>query len=390
MPQARRSVRGRTRRRRTRWWLAGLLTSLSVLAASCAGWTTLARLNGSVGHVDAFAGLAGRPGAGRGQDLLVVGTDDREGVSPAELRRLHAGGQSCDCTDTMLLVHLSADRRHAAVVSIPRDSYVEIPAHRDKHTGREVPAGHGKINAAFGMGGPALAVNTVEQATGIRVDHYLQVNFLSFVSTVDALGGVTVCTPRPLVDPESGLDLAPGTHRLDGAEALRYVRARHVDGSSDLGRMSRQQQFVVQMARQAQGSGLMMDPPRLQRVVSAALRSLTADRGLTATDLVALASDLKDLRPQDITRQTVPLAAVDHPVPGWGSTVLWDTAAADRLFEDLRADRTPGTGSPSPSASASTSASASAPARSVSADVAPAARPSASTGTACDPGGGAA
>ncbi|MFD0330262.1 LCP family protein [Streptacidiphilus monticola] len=316
-------------------WTAGALSG-ALLATSGVGWAVVNGVGDSLGRVDAFRGLTNRPADDASQNFLVVGTDDREGVPPATLRALHAGGESCHCTDTMMLVHLSADGGSASVVSIPRDSYLPIPGH-----------GMGKINAAYGMGGAPLTVATVEQATGLRIDHYLQLNFLSFISTVDALGGVPVCTNRPLHDPKSGLDLPAGTTLLNGAEALRYVRARYVDPTADLGRMQRQQKFVAQVIQQATSSGTLLNPVKLERVMSSVLASVKVDEGLDTSDLVQLAGRLKDLRPSSASFATVPLSNLNYQVPGWGSTVLWDQAKARALFLALKADR-PLTGAAAP------------------------------------------
>jgi LCP family protein required for cell wall assembly len=223
-----------------------------------------------------------------------------------------------------------------------------------------VPATKGKINAAYGMGGAPLAVRTVEQATGLRIDHYLQADFLGFVAAVDALGGVEVCTAKPLKDEFAGLDLPAGRTRLDGVGALRYVRARHVDGSSDLGRMQRQQRLLAQLLRQATDTGTLLNPGRLGRVVDSVLSSVKVDKGLSGEELLALAARLKDLSAANTDFATVPLAVVDHQVGGWGSTVLWDQRAAKALFDAVR-DGRPLTEHPEPSAPSPPSTSPSQP-----------------------------
>ncbi|RKE19358.1 LCP family protein [Streptomyces sp. TLI_171] len=341
-PPARLPAPDRPRRpHRRRWgrWAAGTL-SFSVLATSCGGWAVLNGVGSSLGRVDAIGGGPDRPADDGASTFLVVGTDNREGIPESTLKDvLHAGGESCHCTDTMMIVQLSADRGRATVVSVPRDSYVEIPAHQDAATGKQVPAGKGKINAAYGMGGAPLAVRTVEQNTGLRIDHYVEVNFLGFVSTVDALGGVEVCTPKPLKDDYSGLDLPAGTTRLDGAGALRYVRARHVDGSSDLGRMHRQQKLLAQLLHQASSGGTLLNPAKLSGVLDTVLRSVKVDKGLGNAELLEFADRLKDLSASNADFATVPLATVDHQVAGWGSTVLWDEKGAQQLFEAVRAGR---------------------------------------------------
>ncbi|MFC8452279.1 LCP family protein [Kitasatospora sp. NPDC057223] len=329
----------RPRRRRWARALAGC-AAFAVLATSCGGWAVLNGIGSSIGRVDVFSGDQARPADDGATTFLVVGTDDREGIPESTLKNvLHAGGESCHCTDTMMIVRLAEDGGRAGVVSIPRDSYVDIPAHQDLATRRQVPAGKGKINAAYGMGGAALTVRTVEQNTGLRIDHYLQLNFASFVSTVDALGGVEVCTAKPLKDEYSGLDLPAGTSTLDGAGALKYVRARHLDGSADLGRMHRQQKFIAQLLHRATSTGALLNPVRLTRLADTVLGSVRADKDLTTDDLVTLAARMKDLSSGKADFATVPLADLDHPVNGWGSTVLWDAAGASALFDAVRAGR---------------------------------------------------
>ncbi|AUY51499.1 LCP family protein [Streptomyces sp. CB01881] len=324
---------------RRRAWPRRLAAGIAfgVLATSCGGWAVLHGL-GSIDRVDAFSGDQARPTDDGSTTFLVVGTDERDGIPEKTLKEvLHAGGESCHCTDTMMIVQLTGDGARADVVSIPRDSYVDIPAHRDQATRKEVPAGKGKINAAYGMGGPQLTVATVEQNTGLRIDHYVQVDFAGFVSAVDAVGGVRVCTAKPLKDEYSGLDLPAGTNTLDGAGALKYVRARHVDASSDLGRMHRQQKLVAQLLHQLADDGTLLNPVRLARVTDSLLGSVKADKDLTADELITLATRLKDLSGGRADFATVPLAQLDHQVSGWGSTVLWDQAGARALFDAVRA-----------------------------------------------------
>ncbi|MFE7563513.1 LCP family protein [Kitasatospora sp. NPDC057500] len=327
-------------RRRRRWPLrlaAGV--AFAVLATSCGGWAVLRGI-GSIDRVDAFTGDRARPAEDGSTTFLVVGTDERDGIPEKTLKSvLHAGGESCHCTDTMMIVQLAGDGSRASVISIPRDSYVDIPAHQDPATHKEVPAGKGKINAAYGLGGPQLTVATVEENTGLRIDHYLQVNFAGFVSAVDAVGGVRVCTSKPLKDEYSGLDLPAGTSTLDGAGALKYVRARHLDGSADLGRMHRQQRFVAQLLHEVTSSGTLLNPVRLARVTDSLLGSVKADQDLAADDLITLAARMKDLTAGRADFATVPLASVDHPVAGWGSTVLWDEERAEELFDAVREGR---------------------------------------------------
>ncbi|WP_367123435.1 LCP family protein [Streptomyces phytohabitans] len=324
-----------------------------------AGTALVAPLAAAVPRVEVFGALppdAARPAPGPGLNFLLVGLDRRAGLTPEERKRLHVGGEACDCTDTMMLLHVSADRRRISVVSIPRDSYVPFP--RDTPGGAApsglppalrgtepgpVPAERpaaGKINAAHRLGGPALTVRTVEQATGVRVDHYLEAEFDTFVEAVDGLGGATVCTATALRDRNSGLDLPAGTRLLDGRDALRYVRARHVPPlSGDLGRMRRQQRFVAELLDTFHERGLFRDPAALAVTARSLLRTLRADEELTTGRLLRLGRTLGELDSGDAEFATVPLDGFDHRVPGWGSTLTWDRPRAARMFAALRADR---------------------------------------------------
>ncbi|MFD3546719.1 LCP family protein [Streptomyces sp. NPDC058655] len=270
-------------------------------------------------------------GAGRGTNVLVVGIDSRAGISAAEKRRLHVGGEGCNCTDVMMLVHLSADERRASVVSIPRDSYVEYA---------DGTARKGKINAAYKIGGGPLAVATVEKATGLHIDHYLETGFLGFEQTIDNLGGATVCVDAPLKDENSGLDIGAGRHRTDGNQTLRYVRARHVNlRPGDLGRVRRQQHVVTDLLERLSADGALSGPVSTARTVRTLLKSVRTDERTSLDDLVRIGSALGRLRADRTEFATIPIRIFDHRVPGVGSTLLWDEVRSAALWDALGADR---------------------------------------------------
>ncbi|WP_328406173.1 LCP family protein [Streptomyces sp. NBC_00390] len=279
--------------------------------------------------------------SGRGTNILVVGVDSRTGLSAAEKRRLHVGGEGCDCTDVMMLVHLSEDQRRASIVSIPRDSYVEYAVPGDAVG----PASRGKINGAYKIGRGPLTVRTVEKATGLRIDHYLETGFTGFEQAVDNLGGATVCTDKPLKDENSGLDISAGTHRTDGNATLRYVRARHINRAGDLGRVRRQQRMVSGMLAQLSSEGAFADPVNTVRTVQELLKSVRTDDRTGLDDLVRIGWALGRLSADRTEFSTVPIADFDHRVPGVGSTLVWHEARSRALWEALRADR-PITGDP--------------------------------------------
>ncbi|MFD9793015.1 LCP family protein [Streptomyces sp. NPDC059070] len=313
--------------------------SVLVLGAGGVGHAVVTGLDSGIGRVDPFKDMKNRPQAGHGTNILLVGTDGRDKITPEEKEKYRLGGAPCHCTDTMMIVHISADHDRASVVSIPRDSYAEIPEHTDQNTGDHHNQHPVKINAAYAEGGPALTVRTVEHMTGLKMDHYLEVDFTSFMKTVDALGGVQICTARPMKDSYTGLDLAAGTHDLDGGQALQYVRSRHTDGSADLGRMQRQQKFMAALIHKATGSGVLMNPVRFREVASTLLESVRADQGFGAEEILSLGRTMRGFSPASSEFTTVPIGQMNFPVKGIGSTVKWDEAKSRKLFAALREDR---------------------------------------------------
>ncbi|MBD0738437.1 LytR family transcriptional regulator [Streptomyces sp. CBMA29] len=348
--------------------------ALLIITASGVGHAVLNGVSGAIDRVDAFGGMEGRPDGSKGTNFLLVGTDGRDGLDPAEKKAYHLGGAPCHCTDTIMLVHLSEDRSHASIVSIPRDTYVRLPNQpaagaspsgsptattatpaasptatasgsanaapaADAQSQAQADTHPAKINEAYADGGPKLTVRTVEQITGVHIDHYLEVDFTSFMKTVDVIGGVQVCTTRPLKDSYTGLDLPVGTTKLDGGQALQYVRARHLDAAADLGRMQRQQRFVAQVIHKITSGGTLANPLELSRVASTVLGSVRADQNLKADDLIALAEGMKGLTASSSEFGSVPLSDTNYSVPGVGSTVKWDTAKAGKMWAAIRADR---------------------------------------------------
>ncbi|WP_443069244.1 LCP family protein [Streptomyces sp. NBC_01362] len=332
--------RSRKQDERPRWGMR-MATGLSVLVlgAGGVGHAVVTNLENGIDRIDPFKDMKNRPRAGNGMNLLLVGTDGRDRISPEEKRQYRLGGAPCHCTDTIMLVHLSADRERASIVSLPRDSYAEIPEHRDRTTGEQHAAHPVKLNAAYAEGGPNLTVRTVEHMTGVKVDHYLEVDFTSFMKTVDTLGGVKICTTRPLKDSYTGLDLAPGTHELNGGQALQYVRSRHIDVAADLGRMQRQQKFLASLIERATSSGVLLNPVKFRDVASTMLSSVRADKGFGTEQMLELGQAMRGFSPASSEFASVPMGNVSYPVNGIGSTVKWDEAKSEKLFRALREDK---------------------------------------------------
>ncbi|GLW05395.1 LytR family transcriptional regulator [Microtetraspora sp. NBRC 13810] len=336
------------RARRGRLLLAGSLSTV-VLAGACASWALPNYAAGQIRQVD--AGVAGSEARGA-LNILVVGVDKRDDLTRRQQNQLKLGRESGQRTDTMMVVHLSEDHSKVTVVSLPRDTWVTIPGQGDH-----------KINSAYQFGGAKLAVRTVQNVTGLKINHYVEINVLGFIDVVDSLGGVSVCTPVPINDSKTDLDLQPGTYELDGVKALAYARTR-ATARSDLDRIDRQQQVISALLNQALSGGTLGNPARLTALVNSTLRTLTVDDQL-ADDMIGLARQLSDVSTDDVSFATVPVANANYTTPTKESAVLWDKPAARELFRRIAADE-PLTGptakpAPSPTGSASGSASGSAP-----------------------------
>ncbi|MCX5333608.1 MULTISPECIES: LCP family protein [unclassified Streptomyces] len=328
-------------RRRKPRWAARAVTTLSVviLASAGIGHAVLSSLDADIARVDPFKDMKNRPRAGHGMNVLLVGTDGREKITEAERQKYRLGGAPCHCTDTVMIVHVSEDRERASVVSLPRDSYAMTPAHTDRTTGKPHHGHPVKLNAAYAEGGPNLTVRTVENMTHVKIDHYLEVDFTSFMKTVDVLGGVKICTADPLKDSYTGLDLPAGTHTLMGGEALQYVRSRHIDGAADLGRMKRQQRFMAALIDRATSSGILLNPMKFRDITRAVLGSVRADKGFGTDELLDLGRAMRNFSPSSSEFTTVPIGQMGYAVKGVGSTLKWDPKKSGRLFQALRDDR---------------------------------------------------
>jgi LCP family protein required for cell wall assembly len=320
----------RARQRRALLLACGLMSSLVLLFAGGA-WGLTNYASGAVRRI--FAGTAG--GLTGPLNLLLAGVDQRTGLTPAQQRVLHVGHAVSANSDTMMLIHVAADRSSVTVVSLPRDSWVFIPGH-----------GMDKINAAFGLGGPRLAVATVEQATGLTINDFIEVNFLGFVKVIDTLGGVNICLPQAVDDPDSGLHLRAGAHHVNGITALEYARDRHSFAASDLARIANQQKLLSSLLNEVTSSGTLANPLRLSRFLAAVLGVIKVDQNL---NLTGLADQLRGIRPGEVHFMTVPLANTGYLTPDGQSAVVWNNAAAGELFAKLRADQTTG---PAPGAAA--------------------------------------
>lgn len=265
----------------------------------------------------------GRPAAGSGTNWLLVGSDGRADLSPEQQADLATGGDlGSSRTDTILVVHVPAllSAVPPTVVSIPRDSYLEIPGW-----------GMDKVNAAFAQGGPALLTQTVEQATGLRIDHYAEIGFAGFGAVVDGLGGVRICLAEPLADPLAGVDLPAGCQTVPGNDALGYVRSRDTP-RADLDRMLHQREFIGAVLERVSEPAVWLNPWRWYAFAHAVAAALSVDHGAHSWDLARLAWALRG----PVITVTVPIGeAIGNEA---GDVLVWDTDAAAALFGALRTD----------------------------------------------------
>ncbi|WP_343242871.1 LCP family protein [Streptomyces sp. SID12501] len=285
---------------------------------------------------------AGGATLAKATDILLLGTDGRGTITEKERRKFHAGGFACNCADVMMLVHVSAARDRVSVIGLPRDSLATIPAYRPTPSSKQRPAHPAKLNGAYAEGGAQLMERTVEAATGVSVEQYLQLDFRRFIDAVDQVGGVEVCTKRRLKDSKTKLDLAPGRHLLKGGQSLQYVRSRHVDQSADLGRIQRQQRFLVAALQQLTARKVLTDPVAMGKVARTLLGPAKVQQGFGkdgAQTLVTLAAALSKVPATRTEFATVPIAGFNPPMKDVGSTLRWDAAKAKAMFTKVREDR---------------------------------------------------
>ncbi len=264
---------------------------------------------------DVFAPLEGasRPPATNGLTFLLVGTDTRSD-EPTTGTEANGDGLGGDRSDVLMLARLDPSRTSATVISIPHDSWVEIPGH-----------GMNKINKAYALGGPSLLIQTVEVLTGIRVDHLAVIDFAGFEALVDAVGGIDVAISA--ATSQDGFNFHQGLNHLDGLAALTFVRQRHGLADGDLDREQREQSALRALLTRIEVTGMMSDVAGLYRLLDAARRSVGVDDTLTNDRLRALAADLRNLQPSDVQFVRTPVAAFGRE--GQQAVDYLDPRAAD-------------------------------------------------------------
>ncbi|MFF5468641.1 LCP family protein [Streptomyces achromogenes] len=319
---------------------AAITLSLIVMITAGAGFLFYRHLDGNLHSVslDGKGGTEKADAFGRTPlNILVMGSDGRTSTADCRLGGgcSRTGVQTGGNADVQMVLHISADRSNATVLSIPRDTMTRVPACRDGATGRATTGYYGQVNSALRYG-PACQVATVHRLTGIPVDHFVKLDFSGVVTMSDAVGGVSVCVSDDVYDTYSHLKLSRGTHTLKGVAALEFVRSRHGFGDgSDLGRTVSQHIFLSAMIRKFKSAGTLTDPTAVYRLADAATKALTVDDGLgSVKKLIGLAADVNKVPARRITfatMQTAPDPADrDRVVAGPGAASLFAAIADDR------------------------------------------------------------
>lgn len=322
----------------------GAVLAVLLVAAGGAGLWAYRSLDGNIHSADIDGKLGDKrpanasPGS---KNILVVGSDSRDGDNGK-----YGKGLTTMQSDTLMVMHVAADRKWATVVSLPRDSWVRIPA-CDRGNGTTSTAHSFKINEAFAVGGTsgevagaaACTIKTVEENTGLRIDHFMSVDFQGFKGMVNALDGIEVCPETAINDTKAHLDLDAGCQTVKGEKALGYVRTRYsVGDGSDIGRIGRQQEFMESLAAKAQTK--LTSPTALYGFLDSATESLTTDKELAGIKpLTALASELKGIPGDRLTFLTVPNYPREADVPTDKANVVWQYPEAADLFASLAKDR---------------------------------------------------
>lgn len=252
--------------------------------------------------------MPGSTAATGSMNILVLGSDTRSGSNSSVVHDHAASGAR---SDTAMVVHINASHTKATVVSIPRDTLVYRPSCTTASGATTYAVSGVMFNTAYSVGGPVCAIKTVQRLTGLKINHYIEVDFSGLAKLVDALGGVTVTVSQNIDDSYSHLKLSKGTHTLNGTQAVAFARTRHgIGDGSDLGRIKLQQQLVKQLLKKIRSLNAFSDPTELYSLVETATQSLTVDTGLgSISKLVNFAVGLDKIKTSDVTTVTMPVTA---------------------------------------------------------------------------------
>jgi LCP family protein required for cell wall assembly len=309
---------------RRRWLRPGRIFGVLalVIAVLVAGTVaTYFYLDHKLHRSNILVDYAGRPAPGSGTNWLIAGSDSRQGLTRQQELQFSTGQLQTSAnglSDTIMILHIPVSGR-PILISIPRDSYVNIPG-----------VGMDKINAAFSIGGPALLAQTVQSNTGLYINHFMDIGFGGFINVVNAIGGVQMCLPTAIQDQASGLNLHAGCQVLTGGQALAWVRDRHSFQTEDLQREQDQRLFLAALLKKMTSAGVILDPFKALPAASGVASNLTVDQ---ATQLYQLLSAARALR--DPLTTTVPIANANYYTSA-GDSVQWNQSEASQLFTALQ------------------------------------------------------
>ncbi|MFD8844877.1 LCP family protein, partial [Streptomyces pseudogriseolus] len=316
-------------------WILLSLAVLLVAGAGTAYWL-YSDLDGNINGVDIDEAIGDdRPEKlpTSGQNILVLGSDSRAGDN-AELNTGKIAGAR---SDTALVMHIPEGRTQAVAVSIPRDTLVTRPECKDGDGSTVASAERVMFNSIYSQVGPACVVKTVEKMSGVRMDHYVEIDFAGFKDLVDAIGGVEVTVDQDIHDTSSGLDLTAGTHRLDGTESLQFVRTRHgIGDGSDLGRIGLQQEFMIALLGEIKKQDLLGSPTKTYKIADTLTAALTTDSELASlTALADFGRSMNGVDPGSMETIMLPVA-YDKQDP---NRVVAAEPQASTLWKAIRSDQ---------------------------------------------------
>jgi LCP family protein required for cell wall assembly len=314
-----------------------IIATFAVVATSLVAYAKYRGVVGSIHREKVTAAMLGkRPPYTAGLNILVIGSDSRQGLG----NKFGAGVVGAR-SDTSMLLHIAPGHTRADIISFPRDSMVPVLACTDDkqgHPGQSAQPGVlERLNATFSAGGAPCLWKTLEQETGIRIQHFVEVNFGGFQSIVNDVGGVPVCLPFAINNPQSRLHLSAGKHVVNGAQALAFVRLReNIGQGSDTQRIQRQQYFLAAVMQKLRATNLLSQPSRVFNVVRDVAKSLTTDSGLDLTTMLRIANSMKSLSSSSVQLVTVPVV----PYAGDPAAELsWEQPQAARMFRAIQADK---------------------------------------------------
>jgi LCP family protein required for cell wall assembly len=314
-------------RKRIKWTAIVVITGLIVTTVGTYFWAD-SKLHRDVD----LSKVIDRPEQGDGTNYLIVGSDSRAGLSSEQKKQLHTGSAEGKRTDSMMILHTGSNGD--TLISLPRDSDVEIPSFVGSESGKTYKGTgrHVKLNAAYAEDGPELLVRTVEFNTGLRIDHYVEIGFAGFASIVDAVGGVEINIDKGFKDKYSGADFKAGKQTLNGDQALAFVRTRHAFAASDLQRTKNQQKFLAALAHQVATPGTVLNPFKLYPTLGAGLDSLIVDKDMGLYDLGSMFFAMKGVNGGDGTSLNMPISG------STGGNLVWDKAKVKQLVQELNND----------------------------------------------------